>query len=419
VSEPTLATRVVGDSPIDFPRAYFTQIATAPDQPAQTDGFEWITKQPTVYKWSFSIQHEVLKGMTAEAGYSGTRSTHLVRASIQLNTTPVTLVNGQDFIVTGNVPGGPAFPTVTNPLFGRVRWRTTDGESNYHGLRLQLTKRFSKGLQVQGSYTYSKTLDDSSSYVGGTDINGSSDRGGVRRQKEPGPSAFDVRNAFTANFVYDLPGGKMAGLAGKVLGGWSLSSIIRLNNGPPMSLAATRIRTTSGGSISNMGGSTLDLIPGGNQNPVSGTSIGCSTVTAGTKLGTPDQYYDPCQFVYPATNCITLSNQQLNTANCAAGLPLVPGTFVGNLGRNHMTAPGLANVDFTLIKETRLSKLKESMGLEFRAEVFNLFNRANFDQPSATLFDRSGARTAGAGAISNTISNAPARQIQLAVRLSF
>jgi hypothetical protein len=169
-----------------------------------------------------------------------------------------------------------------------------------------------------------------------------------------------------------------------------------------------------------MGGSTIDLMPGGNQNPVSGTSIGCTGgPAAGTPLGTPDQYYDPCQFVYPAANCITLSNQQLNTANCAAGLPLLAGTFVGNVGRNHMTAPGLANVDFTLMKETRLSRLHEGASLEFRAEFFNLFNRANFDQPSASLFDRSGARTAGAGAISSTISNAPARQIQFAVRLAF
>jgi hypothetical protein len=282
---------------------------------------------------------------------------------------------------------------------------------------MQLTKRFSKGLQVQSSYTYSKTLDDSSSYVGGTDINGSSDRGGVRREKEFGLSAFDVRNAFTANAVYDLPGAKLSGIAGKILGGWTASSIVRLNNGPPMSLSATRIRTTSGGTISNMGGATLDLIPGGDQNPIHGTSIGCSTVSVGTKLGTPDQWYDPCQFAYPATNCITLSNQQLNTANCVSGLPLVAGTFVGNLGRNHLKAPGLANVDFTLIKETRLSKIKESMGLEIRAEFFNLFNRANFDQPSANLFDRSGVRTAGAGTITNT--NSPARQIQMALRLSF
>jgi carboxypeptidase family protein len=444
VSEPTLATGGANGFPIDFPRAYFTQVATAPDQAAQTDGFEWNAKQPTVYKWSFSIQHEVLKNMTVEAGYSGTRSTHLVRASIQLNSSPVCNIVGTTcspdlsapgrlMWVTGNtnLPGAPVFPAVTNASFGRVRWRTTDGQSDYHGLRLQATKRFSKGLQVQSSYTFSKTLDDSSSYVGGTDINGSSDRGGVRRDKEPGPSAFDVRNAFTANFVYDLPGEHLAGLAGKLLGGWSVSSIVRLNNGPPMSLSGTLPRTTGGANLSNTGGSTLDLIAGGNQNPISGTSAGCShiavvsgvtttvvDVPVGAKLGTPDQWYDACQFAYPQTNCINASNQQLATANCVAGLPAVAGILVGSVGRNHLKAPGLANVDFTLIKETKLTKIRENMGVEFRVEVFNLFNRVNFDQPSASLFDRSGTRQ-GAGQITATISNAPARQIQMAVRLSF
>ncbi|MBI4479255.1 MAG: TonB-dependent receptor [Acidobacteria bacterium] len=415
VSQPTNATlpTVCPGQTIDFPRMYFTQVNCLLSGQAQYDGFEWAVKQPTVYKWSFDIQREIFPGYTFEAGYSGTRSTHLLRSSIQLNSSPVTQINGLTFVqATGQ----------TNTNFGRLRWRTSDGVSDYHGLRLQLTRRFSRGFQIQGSYTYSKALDDTSSFVGGGDFTGDSDRGGVRRAKEHGPTAFDVRNSLTTNLVYDLPGAALSGIAGEAFGGWSVSSIIRLNNGQPFSLGATRPRLGST-NLFNVGGSSLDLIPGGDQRKISGTSAGCLTrpgattyaVQPGTKLGTPDQYYDPCQFSYPAS--YNLPSVVGGTNSTDAAFPA--GVFIGNLGRNHMNAPGLVNVDFTLMKETKLSRLHEGASLEFRAEFFNLFNRPNFDQPSAGLFDRTGVRTPGAGAISGTLDSAPARQIQFAVRLAF
>jgi hypothetical protein len=151
---------------------------------------------------------------------------------------------------------------------------------------------------------------------------------------------------------------------------------------------------------------------------VAGVTTTVVDVAPGTKLGTPNQWYDPCQFSFPAVNCVTPGSSTSAIINPCPSSLQVPGELVGNVGRNHLSAPGLANVDFTLIKETKL-KWHEGMGVEFRAEFFNLFNRPNFDQPSASLFNQTGVRTPGAGTISATVSNAPARQIQMAVRLAF
>ena len=116
---------------------------------------------------------------------------------------------------------------------------------------------------------------------------------------------------------------------------------------------------------------------------------------AGTKLGTPDLYFDPCAFELPAAG------------------------FYGNLGRNTVIGPGLANFDFSVVKNFLL---KETKSLQFRAEAFNVFNRANFNRPgplqeSIKLFDPSGARVASAASIRSTLTDS--RQIQLGLKFTF
>jgi len=138
-----------------------------------------------------------------------------------------------------------------------------------------------------------------------------------------------------------------------------------------------------------------DLLPGFSNNPVKGVSKGCPGVPAGTPAGNSDLYFDPCAF----------------------GLP-EPG-FYGNLGRNTVISPGLANFDFSVVKNISLT---ESKSLQFRAEAFNLFNHANFNRPgplteSIRLFNASGARVASAATIRSTITDS--RQIQFGLKFTF
>ena len=94
-----------------------------------------------------------------------------------------------------------------------------------------------------------------------------------------------------------------------------------------------------------------------------------------------------------------------------------PKNLRGNLGRNTLIGPGLANLDFSLFKNNRIRKISESFNVQFRAEVFNLFNRANFASPvdNLVVFDQAGNSTSSAGLITST--QTPARQIQLALKL--
>ena len=396
---------------IDFPNAFFSQrnllVQNIGSQP-QLDGFEYHVLQPAAYKWSMDIQQQLSSDTSLEVGYAGTRGTHLVRGNLNLNATPATTINGRRFIRIASLP------VTLNPYLGRMRWRLTDGDSIYNALRVSVNKRFRCGFQIQGSYTYSKSIDDSSTFTGSTDFR-EADRTAYLGEHERGLSAFDVTQSFFANFVYELPGAQWSGAAGKVLGGWSLSGVLRMNSGNPLNLSANQPQYTgppAPGQPSQtftpnyVDGSNLDLVPGGRQNPIRGTTAGCggaSGIKPGQKLGGPDLYFDPCQFAYPAS-CLT-----------AACNPI--GFFQGTLGRNILRSPGVASLDATLSKNTKLPWLGEAGGLEFRAEFYNLFNRANFGLPALSVFGRTGALQSGVGQITSTRFNA--RQIQFALRVAF
>ena len=126
-------------------------------------------------------------------------------------------------------------------------------------------------------------------------------------------------------------------------------------------------------------------------NPTSGVSVSCAGATAGRKLGRPELYYDPCAF-------------RLQD----------PG-YYGNLGRNTVIGPGLTTFDFGLTKNTALG---ERTDLQFRWEVFNLFNHANFGLPNRNAFiAASGAANANAGRITDTVTFA--RQMQFGLKVTF
>jgi hypothetical protein len=138
----------------------------------------------------------------------------------------------------------------------------------------------------------------------------------------------------------------------------------------------------------NVDGPSVDLIPGGKNNPVHGQN--------------PNNYFDVNQFTYPTFIQGTTG-----------------GAFQGNLGRNVLSSPGVANLDLTLTKETALPKLGEGKSLTFRAEFYNLSNRPNFSNPALSLFARTGTRKSDAGTITSTRSNLSSRQMQLALKFLF
>ena len=321
---------------------------------------------PHMFQWNLNIQHEILPGMAASIGYTGSRGINLMHQTC-LNTATADNVNGRLVF--------PDDAQVPNQAFSNLCLLSQEAstDSYYHALQTSLQRRFADGFQVQVAYTFSKSVDESSQINSAFTNNG----GGVSYYNDPNLrrslSAFHVANVFTASGVWQLPfGNDLDGAAGAILGGWQLGAILKLADGPPIS-----VTVDERGELDdlNYGLDTPDQASGGSNNPV---------------LGNPDRYFDANAFVFP------------------------PDRTAGNVGRNTLIAPGLANLDLSLTKTTRVG---ETVTVEFRAEFYNIFNRVNLGLPETLALDGPGEVNPDVGFIDS--STTTMRQIQFGLRIAF
>ena len=260
-----------------------------------------------------------------------------------------------------------------NPAWTDMRIQQTDANSNYNAFVLSVNQRFRGGLRVQGSYTFSKIMSDSETVFGRDFGGGDNDvMDPYDLSSDRALAGFHLKHNFVFNYSYDLPF-TAEGAVGKVVGGWQFSGITNVTTGAPFT--ATSQCCSNNGSTGTSLQERPDLAPGKSTNPV---------------LGGPNLYFDPTAFV-----------------NSPAG-------FYGTVGRNTIIGPGLFTFDFSLVKNTSIT---ERTHLQFRAEFFNLLNRANFSTPANALFNASGVRLPTAGQITGTSTSA--RQIQFGLKLVF
>ena len=281
-----------------------------------------------------------------------------------------TVTQGQQYIPVGTRPN--------QYLSGGFFWMT-QGNSSYNGLQADLTKRMAKGLQFRANFTWSKNLDINSGLTGAQAQNQPQmllDRTNLRR--DWGASALDVRAQSTISLHYDLPFGpgqrwlkSNNGVVSKLVGGWQFNTITTLLSGFPFT-------PTVGANRSGNGDTRNPDRPSFNPN-----------FTGSIITGDPNRWYDPNAFVLPTV-----------------------GTF-GNAGRSILRGPGLQTVDLSVMKNTRLT---ERFTLQFRAEAFNLLNRANFGTPNPIVFSGTSV-AAAAGLITTTVT--PSRQLQGSLKLIF
>jgi hypothetical protein len=311
--------------------------------------------------YNVSAQRELWRNSVATVSYAGSRGRNLARFVDGNQALPVILADGRKFF--------PADSVTRNPNLTGVRYKVTDGESLYSALQTSVTQRLTSGLQLQVNYILSRAEDDGSVTVtqgGDNDLPQDPDD----REAERGLSNYDMRHYFVAHWTWELPT-----LPGpRVLGaGWQLSAITTLSSGNPFSVVVgfdrARARFQAGTSPQRP-----DLAPGASANPI---------------LGGPDRYFDPNAFALPEAG------------------------FYGNLGRNTLIGPGLATTDLSLSKRFSLGRTD----LQFRTEVFNLFNRANFASPSQRTVFTSTGPVGSAGLITSTTTSA--RQIQLGLKVRF
>jgi len=314
--------------------------------------------------WGFTVEHELPSNFMASAQYLGSRGVRLFsRGAVNLCTEPVTLnvVDG-DCVRTLD-----AYFPAGNP-FASTDYKSDVGSSTYNALGLSIERRFSKGLEFQGRYTWSHSINDGS--VGGGESNGPENVNCLHCDK--GPSVFDIRNNVAANLVYELPFGPgksflhSSGVLGKIVGGWEMSSVALWHTGHPLTVSMDLGHSPAIQFGPFTGQHPTYLLPDGNDQ---------TTQRPDLIPGVPLLLPHPTPLT-PASP----GSPMINSAAFAAPPTDANGNFTrfGDAPNGVFRAINSWQIDLALTKNT---KLTERVAMEFAVQAFNIFNHTQLADP--------------------------------------
>ena len=371
VTNPPATPRFVIANPT-FPNPPFERGVGNTIRPVQND-----IEMPRLHMWNVSMQRSLPANLVATIGYAGSRGKHLFRNTDINVPTPTPDANGRLFWATG-------LPR-PNTNFGTIELKSSDGNSWYKALIVDVRRNWSRGLSLQSSYTLSSSTDTTQASTFFSDATNGTTVAFPEFEQDynQGPSDWDARHNWVMNVIWDLPIGRgKSGIAGALLDGWQVTGISTMRSGQPLTVfvQANRSRSLWGPSIAPVTGlDRPDLVPG--------------RTAESAVLGNPDQWFDPTAFV------------------------LQPAGYMGNSGRGAFRGPNLRTIDVAAVKRV---PFRGSAHLDLRLEIFNVFNRANFGNPTLIAFAGSAATEVPLstfGRIRSTVTSA--RQLQLGARLSF
>jgi len=326
--------------------------------PVAISSFRPDLQAPAIYKWSFGFQKKLPMAMLLDVNYVSTQARHLLRKpNINIVAPAVQYANP-----SANINSLRPYQGYTNIAL----WETS-AASNYHGLQVGLTRRYSKKLTYSVAYTFSKVLADAS---GPSDAPESL----LDYHRERSHASFDRNQVLVLSYIYNLPLLRQSNaVVHWVAGGWQLSGISQFQSGawlsPNISTPTGTRRPNRVGDVQYLDPRTVQTLPGGNNQQVSGNF-----------------YFDPT----PGTTFIAPPPDQY-----------------GNSAPYILRGPGRNNWDLSLFKNF---KPAEKVNVQFRGEFFNVWNHANFRNPNVSA----SARDYG------TISDAgPPRLVQVAIKLTF
>jgi hypothetical protein len=302
------------------------------------------SSSPYEMQYNFTVQRDVGLGMVASIGYVGAQGVHLYS---QRNYNTPAVVGGPSNCVSSSCQfiGATPNPAFTfGPTALGLDFTAPTSHSTYNGLVASLNRQISRNLQGQISYTYSRSIDNGSASSGLEQ--GAFEITDVYNQRyDRGPSSFNVDQALRVNSVYTLPF-----RGNRLVSGWQFSEILSASGGFPVN-----VMTGLTPQESNTGGLTGDR-------PSFSGAPGCK----------PNQIVDQVNFAQKTVGWF-------NPA-CYGTQPF--GTL-GNVPRDGLIGPGLLDLDFSIIKQTRIT---EKLNAEFRAEFFNIINHTNLGQPASGVF---------------------------------
>ncbi len=313
-------------------------------------------KDAYVSEWNFNIQQAFAHDLGFMLGYFGTKGTHL---NVERNYNQITNGLRPYPTLSLNSPIDPGMPLSNIGVYESV------GNSSYNGLWATANKQFSRGLTFNVSYAWSKSIDENSRNNQGLVLQDSYNVHGDR-----GLSDFDTRHRVVINGIYSLPF-----RGNRLKEGWQLSLIEQIQTGNPLNFHTTNSAFT-------------------------GSALLRPNVTGAVIAG-----------LAPATNGSATSVTYIQDPSVLVN----PGNVFGNLGRNVIIGPGFSNLDFALVKNTRI---KEGLNWQVRADAFDLLNQTNFTNPVLTV----GSSTTGlitGGTRFPAGDGGTSRQLQLAMKLIF
>jgi hypothetical protein len=365
-------------------------------------------KMPYSQNWNFGLQQQLPGQLLLDVNYVGSKGTRLLRvvdgnppqpnlvAQLEAFCVPSNPANqgfrtstgqcGQSTLQFDNLwfgaeTGVLPFDAVNNNAFLGAELFRNSASSVYHALQASITRSFAKGLAIQAAYTWAHAIDNSSDPLVPTAGNQEFPRNSFDLAAERGNSDFDVRQRLILNYSWDLPLGRgrahlSEGFAGRIFERWQLAGISTFSGGLPYDIFTV-------------------------------------TDTAHTgQRQRPD--FNSNGIPAPVSNPLTQTGPNLGLPS-ASFFPDAPFGRGGDLGRNHFRGPGINNWDLVLQKTTQIS---ERIGLEFRTEAYNLFNRVQFGQPGNLTSDP-GTFGQSPSEVRRADETSGARQIQFGLRLRF
>jgi TonB-dependent Receptor Plug Domain len=405
--------------------------------PANSGRWQYTDRNPKrnyVMQWNANVQRQLTANSSITVAYAGSVGIHNPFQTDTLNTCfptktsagwlfPDPEFNTDSFSscpgIKSPAPTGIVPNTLVNPFVpGLILSTAFFSQSSYKSLQVNYTKKMSHGLQYEASFTWQKSVDNSSGSFAGDNYSSNPTAatpwwdGAITK----GLSDFNISRNLTVNWLYDIPTPKsFGGPAGWIARGWGVGGLLSLSDGVPMW---------------PMGGLSTDPLGQNNSEPMDVLSLAPGCTTKNVVQSGNLQYLRPECFTYPLA-----PNMAFATANCnqnpnlgpkgAAGTlasfgldPLTCTNLLGNLPRNSIIGPGLFNIDMSVIKDSHISKFGENFNIQFRAEFFNILNRTNYSAPTDNIVTMDPLAVDSFGVIDQQ-TQVPMREIQFALKIVF
>jgi hypothetical protein len=366
--------------------------------------FEPHPKRNYVMQWNLTTQWRLPKDISLKAGYVGSRGVHHIFR-----------VSDANIVLPTPTPAGYLWPypygsgTRLNPNAGRIPAAFWEGDSFYHALVLSAQARIRRGLFIAGSYTWGKSIDTSSGSIDGNEYsNALSSPLWFDTRLNRGQSDYDISQNVKIIYSWQLPSPRWtSGVAAWPLSGWQIGGVFEANTGVPFTVG--------------FGGDPLGM-----QSTESNVSVPDVLAIPGCQ-----SLVNPGNFVsYIKTNCFQVPRSAPAIADrCVHVVNIDPATgqsapdpstclnLLGNLGRNRLIGPGRITLDSSVFKNNFIQDISRTFNVQFRAEIFNIFNRPNINAPlpNRYVFDSNGHPISSAG-LTEFTQTSP-RNIQFAIRV--